>query len=346
MGIKNLNKILKKHCTDGIKEINLKSISGSVVAIDTSIYLYKYSYFGEIYSCFARQILSLLKNGLIPIYLFDGKPTEEKKELIKKRKENTKTNFDNIEEYKLQVAKYKEELEKETCDEKVMEIQLNIKELEKKIYSKQKQTIVINGELVNNIKKMFDDLGIYHFQCIGETDIYMKYFFQNNIIDYAITEDVDFLTHGCDKILYNYKYNSDKVKLYDSNIIIKELNLSKDEFIDLCVLLGCDYTISPKNIGPVTAYKLILKHKNLESIIEKTNKKYCYDNFEYEKARNMFKKENIPLDIKKSNFIINKDIENNFNISTGIFNKLIKIKTKDIKIKRKTMSLSHLIKKK
>ena len=37
-----------------------------------------------------------------------------------------------------------------------------------------------------------------------------------------------------------------------------------DQFIDLCILCGCDYVNNIRGIGPVTALKLIIKHKNIE----------------------------------------------------------------------------------
>lgn len=44
-----------------------------------------------------------------------------------------------------------------------------------------------------------------------------------------------------------------------------------DQFIDLCILCGCDYTGKITNIGPVRAYDLIKKHKNIETILDFLN---------------------------------------------------------------------------
>ena len=38
------------------------------------------------------------------------------------------------------------------------------------------------------------------------------------------------------------------------------LNLSIEQFTDLCILCGCDYTSSIKGIGPVKALSLIREH--------------------------------------------------------------------------------------
>jgi flap endonuclease-1 len=42
---------------------------------------------------------------------------------------------------------------------------------------------------------------------------------------------------------------------------------NKAQFIDLCILLGCDYLDPIKGIGPSTALKLIRDHKNLEGVV-------------------------------------------------------------------------------
>jgi flap endonuclease-1 len=44
--------------------------------------------------------------------------------------------------------------------------------------------------------------------------------------------------------------------------------MTEDEFIDLCILLGCDYSVSIDGIGPKTAFKLIKEHGSIEKIID------------------------------------------------------------------------------
>ena len=42
MGIRHLNRYLKENCPDSIRCINMADISGKRIAVDISIYLYKY----------------------------------------------------------------------------------------------------------------------------------------------------------------------------------------------------------------------------------------------------------------------------------------------------------------
>jgi len=51
-------------------------------------YLYKFTYNTSDYlEGFTRQILRLLKNGITPLFVFDGKPPDEKREILNDRKE-------------------------------------------------------------------------------------------------------------------------------------------------------------------------------------------------------------------------------------------------------------------
>ena len=49
--------------------------------------------------------------------------------------------------------------------------------------------------------------------------------------------------------------------------VLAELELTEDEFIDLCILCGCDYTSKIPSIGPVRALALIKKHGSIEKIL-------------------------------------------------------------------------------
>jgi flap endonuclease-1 len=43
--------------------------------------------------------------------------------------------------------------------------------------------------------------------------------------------------------------------------------MTHEEFVDLCILCGSDYTNTISGIGPVKAYKYIQECKNIEKVI-------------------------------------------------------------------------------
>ena len=100
MGIRSLASLIKQKSPESIKTTALYSLSGKRVAVDTSIFLYKslsnYRHNGEylrnkdgkivshIIGIFYKTI-QYLAVGITPIYIFDGKPPVEKKEVLVER---------------------------------------------------------------------------------------------------------------------------------------------------------------------------------------------------------------------------------------------------------------------
>jgi flap endonuclease-1 len=49
--------------------------------------------------------------------------------------------------------------------------------------------------------------------------------------------------------------------------------MTMEEFIDLCILCGCDYTKNIGGIGPVKAFKFIKDEKTIEGVLDMIKKK-------------------------------------------------------------------------
>ena len=80
------------------------------------------------------------------------------------------------------------------------------------------------------------------------------------------------------------------IKEFHLKKILEGLQLSQEEFIDLCILLGCDYCETIRGIGPKRAIDLIREHKSIDRIIEKidTDKYKVPENWMYKQARELF----------------------------------------------------------
>ena len=50
--------------------------------------------------------------------------------------------------------------------------------------------------------------------------------------------------------------------------MLEGFELSMEEFIDLCILLGCDYTKTIKGMGLVKAFKYMQDKKSIEKVLE------------------------------------------------------------------------------
>ena len=86
MGIKHLNRYLQTNCKTGISKISLNDLRGKKIAIDTSIYLYRFRGEDALLENFYLMISIFREYNITPLFIFDGKPPKEKNNLIKKRK--------------------------------------------------------------------------------------------------------------------------------------------------------------------------------------------------------------------------------------------------------------------
>merc|ERR1711971_1443846 len=72
---------------------------------------------------------------------------------------------------------------------------------------------------------------------------------------------------------------------------LQGLELTMEQFVDLCILMGCDYSDTIKGIGPINALKLIKEHENIEGVVahlQKSGKHQLPEPFPYEEARTLF----------------------------------------------------------
>jgi len=310
MGIKNLKTILTQKCSFAINERKLDNYRGMIFGIDTSIFLYKYLYNNDDHlEGLTRFILRLLKNHITPVFIFDGKPPKEKDGTLQNRRE--KRDFLHI---KKDVLEHSLNINKEDFDKFKEELLIYLKDKNdkfiinedeiKSIFEKNQEEIKIDAEKINKkiiyvtqnhitaAKHLFDLFGIAYIHSPNEAESLLAVLCKENLIDGCISEDSDILVNGGKLFLRNFSSDKNTVEEYCLEGILSGLDFTQDEFIDFCILCGCDYTEKINGLGPITSYKLMTKHKTIEKIMEELNKTHKYeipDNFNYEKARELFK---------------------------------------------------------
>ena len=65
---------------------------------------------------------------------------------------------------------------------------------------------------------------------------------------YCMSDDMDMLVYGCNRVLRNVNFDTKTAILYKLDDILGYLKLSYDDFKRLCVLSGTDYYKSNSNI--------------------------------------------------------------------------------------------------
>ena len=308
MGIKNLKNILVSKCSSAIVQRKLSSYNGMIIGIDLSIFLYKYLYRNNDHiEGLTRLILRLLKNNIYPVFVFDGKPPKEKGEILQERKQKREFLFmkkeilelikDNKEDNKEDIYKKVESYIKNNNENFKMQnekLELYLSEdfnYDEEIDKINKKIITIKSHHIDNAKKLFDYFGVSYIHAPCEAESLLAVLCKKKIIDCCITEDMDILANGCQIFLKNFSADKNYVDEYCLEGILENLEMSYEQFLDLCILCGCDYTTKIYGIGHVNAYKLIKKYNNIEGILQNINnisKFKVPDDFDYVSARNLF----------------------------------------------------------
>jgi 5'-3' exonuclease len=134
--------------------------------------------------------------------------------------------------------------------------------------------------------------GVPYIDAPYEADTQLACLSKNNLIDGIITNDYDILTFG-GKIMIMDFWNCTKKNL--NGKIIKEINLKKflknikmnyDQFVELCVLMGSDYSEKPKYTFEYI-YEVLINNGLYKSNLDKF--KNIPPNFDFDKITNYFK---------------------------------------------------------
>lgn len=314
MGIKGLMILIKTDAPDSYKETDKTVYKGKVIAIDASIALYQFLVQirtkgtgygqqllvddnGEVTSHiqgFFNRAANLLENGIKPVYVFDGKPPALKYAELVKRKE----------------LKKKAEKEADEAEERILAHGIentddsDLEEAISDLNKASKRNIHITKQQIEDVKTLLTLMGIPVINAPCEAEAQCAELVKSGKVYATGTEDMDALTFGTPIILRKLTMpESAKEKVIEINVskVLSGLDLTYEQFIDFCILCGCDYCESIKGIGPKTALKLLRKHGDIETIIENLPDKYTVPSSledHLDEVRGLFKNPEVTKDIE------------------------------------------------
>jgi flap endonuclease-1 len=316
MGIHGLFQLLKSDAPDSYKETDKTVYKGKVIAIDASIALYQFLVQirtkgsgygqqllvddnGEVTSHiqgFFNRAANLLENGIKPVYVFDGKPPALKYAELVKRKESKKKAEKEAEDAEERILAHGQNIDEEEDEE----LKSAIDDLNKA----SKRNIHITKQQIEDVKTLLTLMGIPVINAPCEAEAQCAELVKSGKVYATGTEDMDALTFGTPIILRKLTMpESAKEKVIEINVskVLSGLDLTYEQFVDFCILCGCDYCESIKGIGPKTALKLLRKHGDIETIIENLPDKYTVPSSledHLDEVRELFKNPDVAKDIE------------------------------------------------
>ena len=154
MGIQHLNQFMRANCPDAIKQITLGQLRGKVIAVDTSIYMYRFAGEGILIEGM-YQLISLFRHyEIVPMFIFDGKMPTEKNEILNIRREAKAA------------AEKKYDIVKERINSS--NAQDDVRELRYEMDSLRKKFVRLRNTDIRNVKKLMDVCGVTYYNAEGE----------------------------------------------------------------------------------------------------------------------------------------------------------------------------------
>ena len=231
MGIRYLNRFLKDNASPSINLCNLAELSGKKIAVDISIYMYRFASDNTLIENIYLMLSVFRHYNIIPIFVFDGKPPPEKRELLQKRKEDK---YEAEEEYNR--LKKTLEINKDMDDSDKQEIIYNMDMLKKKFVN-------INKNDVLTIKDLIRSYGATYYDASGEADELCAMLTIKDKVWGCLSEDMDMFVYGCPRVIRYLSLLNHTAVVYDLKGILNNLGISQKELREICVLSGTDYNI-------------------------------------------------------------------------------------------------------
>ena len=250
MGIQDLTRTIKKHAPDAIETLEPVNLPGVHYGVDVFSYLYPAKYNpgakgkGQHIRFFFDLICAWRQAGKQLIMVFDGNTSlvEAKSETVQKRAEARQKTRDIIQEAQTAI------------NEGIGTMQDHL-ELQRAL----RNNIKIEETDITELKTLFTFMNVPYYQAVGEADSLLASLHTSGLITGVITEDSDLLTHGVALVVRGLIDGKNRsaglVNLYKLDTVLTGLKMSMSQFIDFCILSGCDYCPRIPGLGPVTALK-------------------------------------------------------------------------------------------
>ena len=218
------------------------------------------------------RTVRLVENSIKPVYVFDGKPPVLKGGELEKRLLA-----------KEEAIKQRENIKDEATVEEFLKYE--------------KRTVRVTREQNEEVKHLLELMGIPFVTAPCEAEAQCAELARTGKVFAAASEDMDSLCYEPPYLLRHLTFSEARKIAIDQieySKVLEALGMTRETFVDLCILLGCDYCETIKGVGPVTAFKLIKEHGSLDNIVEfaksnptKTSLKIP-EHWPYAEARQLF----------------------------------------------------------
>lgn len=311
MGINGLIPFLKKNALDAFSIVTLNTYSKQRIAIDISLFMYKYKVvYGEDWISGIIQLFTTLReNAIHPIVVFDGEAPQEKLEEQKNRRLMREERNNKCESLTSRIEEYRkngiisQELQ-EFYDKTIVNLskrnnnflliqqtqqypKFDINMVEDKVSKMKNQNVRVTYRDIQLVHDLLKVMCIQSIQAPTEAEALCAWLAVKKIVAAVLTEDTDVLAYGTPLFLNKINTTTNSCTLVKYETLLSSLKLTKEQFTELCIMCGCDYNQRVKNVGPARIYKFLHKYTTFDNIVENETK-YDFSCIQMDSVRNLF----------------------------------------------------------
>jgi flap endonuclease-1 len=200
------------------------------------------------------RMANFLEKGIRPVFVFDGKPDELKMATIDKRRKVRDTAGE----------RWKEALERGD---------------EVEAYKQARSSTRVDETIIGTSKELLRLMGIPIVQAPGEGEAQASYMGIKGDARYVVSQDYDTLLFGAPILVRNLtvsgkrKIRGRQITVSPERIVLADflggLKISREQLIQIGILMGTDFNAGVEGVGAKTALKLVLKGEFESKIKEK-----------------------------------------------------------------------------
>lgn len=218
-----------------------------------------------------HRTASLIEAGIEPVFVFDGKPHPLKQATLDGRKERREK----------AEQEWKDAVERGDM---------------KTAHIKAQQTSRMTDEVKESAKELIRYMGLPIVDAPSDGEQEAAYICRRKDVWATASQDFDSLLFGTPVLLRNLTmtgrrkvpgkdiYREIKTEVIDSEEFLRNLGISREQLVDMCILMGTDFNTGIKGIGPKKALKLVRENGDLESVLRKIGE----DIPDYQEIRGIF----------------------------------------------------------
>ena len=154
-----------------------------------------------------------------------------------------------------------------------------------------KRTVSMGKEQVEDCKRLLRLMGMPVVEAPCEAEAQCAALAKAGVVWAAASEDMDTLTFGAPRLIRKL-WASEAAKIpvleFSHEKILAGFELTEAQFVDVCILAGCDYCDTIRGVAATTAFRLIKTHGSLEEVLKNVEKDKIPAAVDYNEVRRLF----------------------------------------------------------